>query len=91
MQKQRCEQKVSNVFDQFGITIPCSVTYFLEVGALLSLRVATKESIKGKATIKRLIYGCFLKQKGRSATKKFKMFLINFASLYLAQLNIFLK
>ena len=29
-------------FDQFGITIPCSATYLLEVGARVSLKVATK-------------------------------------------------
>ena len=28
-----CDRKFWNVFDQFGITIPCRVTYFLEVGA----------------------------------------------------------
>ena len=43
-----CDQKVGNVFDPFGIYIPCSATCFLEVGARVSLRVATKQSIRGK-------------------------------------------
>ena len=41
---EECEQKVWNVFDQFGI-IPFSATYFLEVGACVSLKVANKESL----------------------------------------------
>ena len=36
-----CDQKVWNALVQFGITIPCSTTYFLEVGARVSLKVAT--------------------------------------------------
>ena len=35
-------------FDQFGITIPSSATYFLEVGTPVSFKVATKGSIGGK-------------------------------------------
>lgn len=34
--------------DKFGITIPCSVAYFMEVGARISLKVATKGSVRGK-------------------------------------------
>ena len=41
---EECEQKVWNVFDQFAI-IPFSATYFLEVGACVSLKVANKESL----------------------------------------------
>ena len=43
-----CDQKISNVFDQFGITIPCSDTYFLEVDTHFSLKVATKGSLRGQ-------------------------------------------
>ena len=43
-----CDQKVGNVFDPFGIYIPCSATCFLVVGAWVSLRLATKQSIRGK-------------------------------------------
>ena len=42
------DQKVWNFFDQFGITRPCSATYFVEVGACVSLKVVTKGSIRGK-------------------------------------------
>ena len=37
-----------NVLDQFGIPILYSATYFLEVGARVSLKVTTKGSLRGK-------------------------------------------
>ena len=43
---KECKQKVRNVFNQFDITIPCSATYFLEVGAHVSLKVATKGNLE---------------------------------------------
>ena len=45
---EECDLKVWNVFDQFDITIPCPATYFLEVGACVLLKVATKVSAGGK-------------------------------------------
>ena len=45
-------QKVSNVSNHFGITIPCSATYFMEVGARVSLKLTTKGSVKCKNTVK---------------------------------------
>ena len=45
---EACELKVWNVFDQLDITIPCSATYFLEVGACVLLKVATNVSAGGK-------------------------------------------
>ena len=47
-----CNKKVRNNFDQCGITTPCLATYYLEDGAHLSLKVATKGSIRGKKTLK---------------------------------------
>ena len=49
---KECNQKVWKVFHQFGITIPCSAIYFLEVGAHVSLKVATKGCLRGKKTLK---------------------------------------
>ena len=43
-----CEQKIGNIFDQSGITIPCSTTLFLEVRPRISLKVATKGSLRGR-------------------------------------------
>ena len=43
-----CDLKVWNVFNKLEITIPCSAIYFLEVGARVSLKVASKGSRKGK-------------------------------------------
>ena len=45
---EECNQKVWNVFNQFDITIPCSATYFLEVGARVSFKIAIKGSPRGK-------------------------------------------
>ena len=45
---EECDLKVGNAFDQFGIAIPFLATYFLEVRARVSLKVATKGSIRGK-------------------------------------------
>ena len=49
---EECNLKVRNVFDQIGITIPCSETYISEVGARVSMNVATEGSIRGKKTLK---------------------------------------
>ena len=49
---EKCDQKVWNVFDQFGIALPCSDTYFLELGAHVSLKLATKGSLRLKKTLK---------------------------------------
>ena len=49
---EECDQKVWNVLDQFDITIRFSATSFLEVGAPISFKVATKGSLKGKNTLK---------------------------------------
>ena len=66
------DQKLRKVFDQFGITIPCSATYFLEVGARFSLKVATNSFLRGKRNLAFLVV--FVKQKRRSVTKKFAKF-----------------
>ena len=55
-----CDLKVWKVFDQFGIAIPLSATYFLEVGAHVPLKVATKGSIR---LSKFRFLGCFSKAK----------------------------
>ena len=54
-----CDQKIWHVFNQFGNTIPCSATYFLEIGSPVSLKVATKGSVKGKNTLKTEIFRLF--------------------------------
>ena len=45
---EECDQKDWNAFDQFVITIFCLTTYFLEVGACVSLKVATKGFVRVK-------------------------------------------
>ena len=49
---EECDQKDWHVLDQFGISIPFSATFFLEVGANVSLEVGTRESFRGKRTLK---------------------------------------
>ena len=39
---EECNEKSKSVCNRFGIIIPCSATYFLEGGAHVSLKVATK-------------------------------------------------
>ena len=49
---EECDQKVGNILDQFGINISCSAKYFLEKAPRVSLKLATKESLRGKRTTK---------------------------------------
>ena len=42
------DQKVWNIFSQFGVGKPCSTTYFQEVGVGVSFKVATKELLRVK-------------------------------------------
>ena len=49
-----CDVKDWIICDQFGITIPCSTTYFQEVGACLLVKVATKGSIRDKKDSEKL-------------------------------------
>ena len=63
---------------------------FLQVGAQVSLKVASEGSFGGKKNSEKLRFlDCFPKQKRKSATKKFEIFLIILASLYIVQLYIF--
>ena len=49
---EELDLKNGNDFDQFDIPIPCSATSFLEVGGLVSLKVATKGSLRAKKILK---------------------------------------
>ena len=53
---EECNQKVWNVFDQLGITLIGSATYFAAVDERISLKVATKGSSRGKENSKHLDY-----------------------------------
>ena len=70
------------------------LTYFLEVGARISLKVVTKGFLRGKNTLKIYILKVvFLKRKRRSATKKIEVSLINLQSLtkYLGVILVFIR
>ena len=46
--------KVLNVFDQIGITAPCSAAYFPEKGTWVSMKVVTKGYISVKKNYQNL-------------------------------------
>ena len=56
--------------DQFGITITCSTTYFLEVGARASLKVATKGSPRGKRNSGNLDFSLVFQNKRGGVSQK---------------------
>ena len=61
---KQCHLKVGNLFYQFGITISCLATYFLEVYARVSLKVSSKGSIRDKKSLKNWIFSFFLNKNG---------------------------
>ena len=76
---EQCNQKDLFVFNKFGISIHCSATYFLRVGASVSLKVATKVSFRGTKIQKFSIFRAFFrKQKWRSAIDRIDLSLKNF-------------
>ena len=67
-------------------------TYVLEVGARVSLKVATKGSLRGKKNSEKLDFTvAFPKEKRRSETKKCKLSLLNLPGSCLVQIRIFWK
>ena len=50
--RKKCDQKGWNDFGQFSVNIACSATYYVEVSAGLSLKVATKVSVRDRNTLK---------------------------------------
>ena len=49
---KECNQGDCNFYDKFGITTHCSATFYLEVGAPVSMKAATKASLRGKKPLK---------------------------------------
>ena len=45
---EKCDQEDWSVSDKSGVFTTCSATYHLEVGWLVSLKVATKASLRSK-------------------------------------------
>ena len=48
---EECDQKDWNISDKFAMIMPDSDTDFLEVGAHVSLKVATDNSFRDKETM----------------------------------------
>ena len=64
--------------------MPYPITYFLEVGPCVLLKLANKWSFRGEENYENLDFqAAFLKQKRRSANEKISLPLINLALLYL--------
>ena len=49
---EECDQRVWNAFKQFDIIITCWPGYLPQVGAQVSLKVATTGSPRGKKSLK---------------------------------------
>ena len=89
---EECDHKTRRFSDKPGMLLLDSDTYFLELSAHVSLKEASNVSFRGRKIQKFSILNAFLlKQKRRSAIKKFEVFLINLVLLYLVQLHIFWK
>ena len=67
---EECGQIVWNDFYQFGVGKPCSTTYFLEVGARVSFKLATKGFPIGKKLWKCSFSDCFSKRKTEECQQK---------------------
>ena len=73
---EECNQNNLCFSDDFGRFIPWTTTYFLEVSARVSAKVATNGSFRGKRTSKNRIFEAIIrKQKRRSTTKVIYAFL----------------
>ena len=62
-------------FYQFGFSIPCSATYFLEVGARVLLKLATRSSCRGNIYQKIETFRLFFKNKNGEVRAKHLIFL----------------
>ena len=82
---------MSSVFDKFDIIIPCSATFFLEVGARLSLKLATKLSFRGKELSEFRFSGYFSKPKTEECDQKNWRFSNKFGMLMLGSNTYFLE
>ena len=86
------DQKNWSFSYKFGMLMPVSETYFLEVSPHVSLEVATKGFFRGKRIWKVSIFKAFLlKQIRRSAAEKIGLSLINLVWIYLVQVHTFWK
>ena len=68
---EECDRNVWNVFNQFDVGKSGLTTYFLEVGARVSLKLATKGIPRGKKTLKFSFGGCFSKGNTKECYQKF--------------------
>ena len=67
---EECNQQVWNVFNQLDITIRCSAKFFLEVGAHVSFKIATKGLLEVKKLWKFRFLGYFSKVKMEECDQK---------------------
>ena len=67
---EECDQKVWNLIDQVGITVPCSARNFLEVDARVSLKVTTKGLLRIKKLWKFTFSAGFSKAKTEAVDQK---------------------
>ena len=49
---EKCDQQNRSFSSKSEMFMPCAATYFLEVGARVSLKITTKGYFKGKKSLK---------------------------------------
>ena len=67
---QERKQNPWHAFTQFDITVPCSATYFLEVGAAVSLKLAIKRTRRCKKTVQIVTFRNFSNVKMEECDKE---------------------
>ena len=83
-------KKFETFLYQLGVGKPSSTTYFVQVGARVSLKLANKVFLRGKKSHENIAFQvALLKEKCMSTAKNFETFLISLASVNLFQLHIF--
>ena len=48
VKREQCDQKVWSLYNKFSIIIPCSTTFFLEVGAHVLWKIGPKDFLEMK-------------------------------------------
>ena len=86
-----CDQKYLSFSNRFGMLMPSSDTYFMEVSAHVSPKVATKSSFREKIIENLIFLKLFFQRKNGEVRPERLECLINLALLYLAQLHILWK
>ena len=73
--REQCDQKNLTFSGKFSMLLSDQNSFFLELGARVSLQVATKWSIRGKKTLKIQIFRFFSEAKTVECDKKVQIYI----------------